>query len=92
LPSRSDLLMNAFHPGIELDDPALFVGRSQQVLELARSLHAEGSCPIIYGSKGLGKSSLALQAQRIAMGDQVTMNRSPLERESAKCSACPARH
>ena len=70
LPSRSDLLMNAFHPGIELDDPALFAGRSQQVLELARSLHAEGSCPIIYGSRGLGKSSLALQAQRIAMGDQ----------------------
>jgi Cdc6-like AAA superfamily ATPase len=67
--SRKAILTNAFHPGTELDDPALFAGRSAQVLELTQALHAEGSCPIIYGDRGLGKSSLALQVQRIAMGD-----------------------
>jgi Cdc6-like AAA superfamily ATPase len=69
VPSRSNLLTNAFHPGKELDDPGLFAGRSHQVIQLAQALHTEGSCPIIYGDRGLGKSSLALQAQRIAMGD-----------------------
>jgi len=63
------ILMNAFSPEKELDDPALFAGRRLQVIELARNLHTRGTCPIIYGARGLGKSSLALQAQRIAMGD-----------------------
>jgi Cdc6-like AAA superfamily ATPase len=67
--SRKTILTNVFHPGTELDDPALFAGRSMQVVELTKAMHAEGSCPIIYGDRGLGKSSLALQAQRIAMGD-----------------------
>lgn len=32
-----------------------------------------GTCPIIYGDRGLGKSSLALQMVRIAMGDTVLL-------------------
>src|SRR4029453_5011284 len=67
--SRKTILTNVFHPGKEFDDPALFSGRSMQVVDLPKAMHAEGSCPIIYGDRGLGKSSLALQAQRIAMGD-----------------------
>jgi Cdc6-like AAA superfamily ATPase len=67
--SRKTILTNVFRPGTELDDPALFAGRTLQVIELTQALHAEGACPIIYGDRGLGKSSLALQAQRIAMGD-----------------------
>ena len=65
--SRKAILTNAFHPGTELDDQALFAGRSAQVLELTQALHAEGSCPIIYGDRGLGKSSLALQVP-LALG------------------------
>jgi Cdc6-like AAA superfamily ATPase len=67
--SKKTILTNVFRPGTELDEPALFAGRSTQVLEVTQALHAEGSCPVIYGDRGLGKSSLALQAQRIAMGD-----------------------
>lgn len=66
--SRSDL-MNAFQPATELDDPERFAGREKQVRELADSLHSIGSVPLIYGDRGLGKSSLALQLRRIAMGD-----------------------
>jgi Cdc6-like AAA superfamily ATPase len=62
-------LLNAFRPGEALDDPYLFAGRRDQVIELAQNLHVPGVCPIIYGARGLGKSSLALQAQLIAMGD-----------------------
>jgi histone H3/H4 len=63
------VLLNAFRPGDALDDPSLFAGRREQVIELAQNLHVVGICPIIYGERGLGKTSLAFQAQRIAMGD-----------------------
>jgi Cdc6-like AAA superfamily ATPase len=69
LSSVRDILVNAFTPEREVEDPALFAGRRSQVVELAHNLHTRGTCPIIYGARGLGKSSLALQAQRIAMGD-----------------------
>jgi hypothetical protein len=61
--------MNAFRPAAELDDPERFAGRSKQVRELADALHAVGSTPLIYGERGLGKSSLALQLRLIAMGN-----------------------
>ena len=63
------VLLNAFQPATEVDDPERFAGRGPQVRELADSLSAIGSTPLIYGDRGLGKSSLALQIRRIAMGD-----------------------
>ena len=60
---------------MEIDIPALFAGRKQQVLSLARALHTEGSCPIVYGDRGLGKSSLALQGARMATGDVELLGR-----------------
>ncbi|WP_299952456.1 AAA family ATPase [uncultured Modestobacter sp.] len=67
--SNRAALKNAFRPAAELDDPERFAGRSKQVRELADSLHAIGSTPLIYGDRGLGKSSLALQLRLIAMGN-----------------------
>ena len=52
-----------------MDLPAGFAGRRQQVLELVDSLQSVGACPVIYGDSGLGKSSLASQIARIALGD-----------------------
>ncbi len=66
--SRGDLL-NAFSPAHEVVEPALFAGRQAQVREVADALLVRGSIPVIYGARGLGKSSLAVQAQLIAMGD-----------------------
>lgn len=63
------VLLNAFQPATELDDPERFAGRGMQVRELADSLHSVGATPLIYGDRGLGKSSLAVQMRRIAMGD-----------------------
>lgn len=63
------VFINAFQPATELDDPDRFAGRARQVRELADALHIDGSVPVIFGHRGLGKSSLALQMRRIAMGD-----------------------
>jgi len=66
---RHSILANAFSPGLEIDQPALFAGRAEQVGRLVDALHTDGVCPVIYGPRGLGKSSLAIQLQRIALGD-----------------------
>jgi Cdc6-like AAA superfamily ATPase len=66
--TRADLL-NAFVPSSSMDDPQRFAGRSMEVAELADALQTEGSVPLIYGQRGLGKSSLAAQVARIAQGD-----------------------
>ena len=61
--------MNAFRPAREVDDPDFFAGRASQVKQLTDALHVTGSSPIIYGARGLGKTSLAVQMKYIAMGD-----------------------
>lgn len=66
--SEYSILMNAFRPAKEIDDPEFFAGRASQVLRLTTSLHVVGSCPVIYGDRGLGKTSLAVQMSYIAMG------------------------
>ncbi len=66
--NRSKIL-NAFTPNSEVEEPLSFAGRKDLVLNLTDSLLAHGSCPVIYGERGLGKTSLALQIARIALGD-----------------------
>lgn len=78
--SNRTILMNAFNPDTELDDPDRFAGRSQQVRELVDSLHSNGSTPLIYGDRGLGKSSLALQLRLIAMGNVELLHQIRAER------------
>jgi len=62
-------VLNAFSPAQEVTEPELFAGRAEQVKALSDALRTAGSCPVIYGDRGLGKTSLAIQAQRIAMGE-----------------------
>jgi hypothetical protein len=71
--SRLDIL-NAFSPAHEVIDPAAFAGRADQVRDVADALLVPGSVPVVYGDRGLGKSSLAVQAQLIAMGDTQLLN------------------
>jgi Cdc6-like AAA superfamily ATPase len=60
---------NAFRPAHEMDDPQRFAGREAQIRAIADAMLAEGSCILLYGERGIGKSSLAVQAQLLAMGD-----------------------
>lgn len=66
--SRSDLI-NAFVPSSSMDDPSRFSGRAEEVKQLADAVRADGTVPLIYGQRGLGKSSIAVQLSRIAQGD-----------------------
>ena len=62
-------LLNVFSPAIAAGIPQRFAGRKKQIAELTDALHVDGACPAIFGDRGLGKSSLALQLERIALGD-----------------------
>ncbi|MEU6893953.1 hypothetical protein ABZ934_19535 [Streptomyces sp. NPDC046557] len=66
--SRRAALLNAFTPSHEITDPKLFAGRHKQVRELTDALQTAASIPLIYGDRGLGKTSLAIQMQWISMG------------------------
>ena len=63
-------ILNAFSPAQELVDPSRFAGRGSEIRELTDALRVQGSIPVVYGDRGLGKSSLAVQMQLIAMGDE----------------------
>lgn len=67
--NKRKLILNAFKPSRSIRDTNNFSGREVEILELTDSLLTEGSCPIIYGERGLGKSSLGFQVARIALGD-----------------------
>lgn len=62
-------VLNAFSPAHELTDPSKFAGRKSQILALTDALRINGSLPVIYGDRGLGKSSTAVQVQLIALGN-----------------------
>lgn len=67
--NERDVLLNAFRPGTAIALPAQFAGRRREIGSLVDTLYVDGVCPIIFGDRGLGKSSLALQIERIALGD-----------------------
>ncbi len=62
-------VLNAFRPGLAIDTPAKFAGRKHVIEQLTDALHVDGSTPVIYGERGLGKTSVAHQIERIALGD-----------------------
>lgn len=62
-------MLNVFRPSAEIFDPHEFAGRKKQIENLVDELLSDGSVPILYGDRGLGKSSIALQIERIALGD-----------------------
>ena len=67
--SDPSIILNAFRPNSEIVDPHTFAGRIREIKVLTQALYTDNSCPIIYGDKGLGKTSLAAQIARIALGD-----------------------
>jgi Cdc6-like AAA superfamily ATPase len=72
--SNHSVLVNAFRPAREVDDPRFFAGRTRQIADLTDALHLIGCTPLIYGARGLGKTSLALQMMGIARGAVELLN------------------
>jgi Cdc6-like AAA superfamily ATPase len=72
--NQRTMLFSAFSPSMEITKPEAFAGRQSLIPEMADALRVSGSCILIYGDRGLGKTSLALQLARIALGDDELLN------------------
>jgi hypothetical protein len=62
-------IFKAFSPAKEIHDPKLFAGRMEEVRSGIMSLLNPGGFLAIFGLRGVGKSSIALQIKNIAEGD-----------------------
>lgn len=67
--------VNAFTPGNEIADPMRFSGRDEQLQSLATALESEGAQIVIYGYRGIGKSSLARQLECMSQDDEKVIER-----------------
>jgi Cdc6-like AAA superfamily ATPase len=75
-------IMNVFTPALAIGDPARFAGRQEQLDAVSMALQSEGTQIVIYGNRGVGKSSLARQLAAIAQGDMTVIDRLKLKPSS----------
>lgn len=68
-------VFDIFTPGAEVKSIEKFAGRTAQLDVLADALQTEGSHIVIYGSRGVGKSSLARQLMALSLQDSETISR-----------------
>ncbi|MDW7691293.1 hypothetical protein R9C00_18925 [Flammeovirgaceae bacterium SG7u.111] len=66
--TREDI-EDAFFPSREIDNPAFFAGRKEEIKTAVRALSDIRSFIPIFGIRGIGKTSVAKQVQLIAEGD-----------------------
>lgn len=69
--------INVFTPAQEVQEVERFAGRSDELQALATALQSEGAQIVLYGQRGVGKSSLARQLQRLATNDDEILARLP---------------
>jgi Cdc6-like AAA superfamily ATPase len=68
-------IQNVFTPALAIEDPARFAGRQDQLNAISMALQSEGTQIVIYGNRGVGKSSLARQLAGLARGDMTVIDR-----------------
>lgn len=66
---------NAFTPAKEVQDIDRFAGRAQALDALAAALQADGAQIVLYGQRGIGKSSLSRVLAQIATNDEAAISR-----------------
>ncbi len=69
-----DKIYNAFSPAKEIADPKLFAGRQEEIRNGIHGLLNRGGFLAVYGLRGVGKSSIAIQISKIAEGDTTLPN------------------
>lgn len=67
----------AFTPAKEVQDIDRFAGRSKELGDLTTALQSEGAQLVIYGQRGIGKSSIARILARLAINDAEVLKRLP---------------
>jgi Cdc6-like AAA superfamily ATPase len=68
-------IQNVFTPALAIEDAARFAGRQDQLDAVSMALQSEGTQIVIYGNRGVGKSSLARQLAGLARGDITVIDR-----------------
>lgn len=71
--SRLQTLANAFSPSAPIDQKALFAGRLSQFTDVLNAIGQKGQHAILFGERGVGKTSLArvLVASASVVADQL---------------------
>ncbi|PXB00003.1 hypothetical protein DMC47_00440, partial [Nostoc sp. 3335mG] len=68
-------IQNVFTPAYAIEDAYRFAGRQDQLDRVSMALQSRGTQIVIYGNRGVGKSSLARQLAGLARGDQIIIDR-----------------
>lgn len=66
---------NAFTPAKEVQDIERFAGRIALLDDIAAALQADGAQLVLYGQRGIGKSSIARVLNQIAINDKTAIAR-----------------
>lgn len=67
--------INVFTPAQEIKDTERFAGRDEELTALSTALQSDGAQIVIYGQRGVGKSSLARQLTKLATNDKEVVSR-----------------
>jgi Cdc6-like AAA superfamily ATPase len=63
------MLGEVFRPSAPIDDAELFAGRNHELFSVIEAMQSAGQHAVIYGERGVGKTSLARIAIQIAEGE-----------------------
>lgn len=63
---RLMMLGEVFRPSAPIDDAELFAGRNHELFSVVEAMQSAGQHAVIYGERGVGKTSLARIAMRLA--------------------------
>lgn len=67
--------INVFTPAQEIKDIERFAGRDDELMSLSTALQSDGAQIVLYGQRGVGKSSLARQLAKLATNDKALIGR-----------------
>lgn len=67
--------INVFTPAQEVKEIERFAGRDEELMALSTALQSHGAQIVLYGQRGVGKSSLARQLARLATNDKELVSR-----------------
>lgn len=62
-------IYSTFYPGQQIEDPKHFAGRKSDIEQALKSLCSPGSSIVVYGERGVGKSSFVEMIKLIAKGE-----------------------
>jgi Novel STAND NTPase 1 len=75
---------NTFFPGHEIDNPKWFAGRKSDIERTLQALSRKGNSVIVFGERGIGKSSFVSMIKMIAEGNTFLIHKHQLHKKYNK--------